>query len=71
MRPASAGAYHRFCIGSSINKVELPGVKAPSNELRDTFLVEPIGREEEMNPHDIQGARPNGGTPVIENVCGL
>ena len=46
-------------------------VKAPSYEFCNAFVVESIGWEKEMIPHDVQGTCPDGSTPVVENVSGL
>jgi hypothetical protein len=62
---------YRFCIGFTIYEIELFRVKAPSDVLRDTFLVEPIGRVKEMIPYYVQGTCPDGGTPVVKNISGL
>ena len=56
---------------SSINKVETFGVKGPSYECHDSFLVKLTGRVKEMLPHNIQRTRPNGGAPVMQNISTL
>lgn len=56
---------YRVCIGVAVYEIELLGVQAPFHKFRDAFLVEPIGWEKEMAPHDVQRTRPDSRTPVM------